>query len=241
MTEKGVIYLNTNDITSNPTKTTGIFTKIMNSGSRLVGVSAYKFNMNITNINDNNNIGVIVTGTMSYPVSIASISYDLSQLAIAVQTALNALSIGTFSVFYDNSINKYVITSSISFKIITNPINGGYRDFFDMMGFKKNTLFSLSYSSEYNVNINYTDCVYLVSNELNRSKNKKEYNSNRLINHLVCIYSADFGTSQRIENIRYINIEPLGSIDIIDISIYDDQGRLLINDLFDYQLELYMI
>ena len=236
---KGVIYLNSNDNSSNSLQS-AIYNKIRYIGAKKVGCASYKFISKIQNINDYNHTGVIDTGSQSYDVTIPNGQYNETQLALAVQTELNTLGLGVFSVVYDVATGKFNIVAPIAVFFEKNPITG-YRDFFDMMGLQKDTVApSINTSSVFLVNLVYTDCVYIVSNELNKSRDKREFNSNYATDHIVCIYLDSSGSvSSRIENIKYIDIAPLGALDIIDIQVLDEEGRPLESQQFKYIMELY--
>ena len=234
---KGVIYLNSDNI-SYGSKKEGYFDKINQTGIKKVGCASYKFISSITNINSNNNQAVIDTGTQSYPITIQIDQYTEAQLATAVQTELNTLGLGSFTVVYNVNIQQFVITAPIPITIVSNPISN-FKDFFDMMGIKKDEPVNINISSAYAVDMEYTNCVYIVSNELNKSRTKNEFNSAYIINHLVCIYLDT--PSQRIENIKWIDVYGQDNINLIDIVVLDEQGRELPTEQFKYILELYTV
>ena len=184
--KKGVIILNSKDIDGNVND--GKYTRISQTGSNCVGCASYKVNANFDNINDYNNVAIIDDGSTSYPVQIDNGLYTESSLAIEVQSKLNLLGIGVWSVVYDVLNNTFSISAPVPVIFKTNVLNGRYRDYIDMMGFKKEQPLASSFVSEYYVNINYTDVLYFTSRELCRAYDKREFSTNGALNHIAVCY-----------------------------------------------------
>lgn len=235
----GILYLNSVDaVMVNDKKNNVKFNRVNTLGIRKIGISSYNFNYGIDNINDYTRSGAFETSGQTFVVYLTNGQYTETQLATEVETKLSLLGLGSWIVTYSN--NNFVITAPEPVAFIKNPVNGGYRDFFDMMGIvKKNNLLS-QHSSENIVNLAYTDSIYILSRALNESRTQIDYNSSNISDHLCIIYLNDkTKISERIDNVRFIDVAPLQSIDQIDILVYDDAGRPLVNNKFNYILEFY--
>lgn len=239
---KGTIILNSN-FNQEENKNNIIYETINHNFNRSIGVSSYKFNYEIPNINPYNNTCILDTGAQSYPVTLDEGIYNRSSLAVEIQNKFNLLGLGAFNVVYDANTQKYTITAPVAIQFKNNVITGNNKDFIYMIGIKKEEPLNSVLTSFYNVNLHYTECIYVTSKTLNKSRDKNEYNNNNVIDNILTVYLDLDKNSiiQRVENIRYININQSSNIDKIDIVLYDDQGRLLYGNSYNYIIEFYTV
>ena len=240
----GIMLLNSNQgISDNINRKVSSlnFYQINANGIKKVGLCSYVFVDRIPNVNIANHVGVIDTGFTSYPVQIPDGNYTETDLATAVQTVLTGLGLGVFAVTWNGL--KFTITSPIPITIKRNPITGGKRDIFDMMGIEKEQPLSNSNISKFLVNLNYSECFYILSRRLMRSRAKVDFNTNYVTSNVGVVYRAeqtDKGINrheERINNIKWISSVDIDNIDFIDIVIVDDEGfEIPVND-FEYRLE----
>lgn len=238
LAKKGVIYLDSNYINQG-TSSNGIYNKINQTGSHLIGLASYKVNVNIVNINEYTKTAIIDDSTDLYEVILTEGQYNETQLAVEVKSKLDALGLGSWSISYDNATNKYTMQAPLSVIIKTNYVNGGKPDFLTMMGFKKEEAPKNLFVSSFYVNISYTDVLYFVSEQLFASYDKREYSTNGGLNHLgICYLNNNNKVNERIENVKWVNVAQLGNINQIDIRVLDSAGRDFIGSL-EYVLEIY--
>jgi len=247
--------LDSNNKTSgtNPQAVYTLNTDLRNVSS--IGLSAFNIVDNIKNVNElNESTFYIDDGSTSYPVTIIQGWYNYIDLAAAIQDGLNATQIvGTpFVCTYDTTTHKFTITCSFAFtlkKLI------GDRTILDMIGIKADFPLSLTVSSSQIVDINYTNKIFICSSSLHEKKSISDSTNIRLTNILGIVYlikdsiqqfdKSDVNSpksiypkiiSERIENIKFINLINSGSIKSVDINLYDDSGKIMPNDI-GYTLE----
>lgn len=244
MSNIGAFFLNSEkgDIIG-ANKSTVRFNQTRLNGVQAVGLASYQITYDIKNVNVRNYKGVIETATQSFPVQIPESNYTGATLATALQIALVALGLGAFTVVF--ALDKFTITAPQAIKIATNPFNNGGSDFFDMMGLLKNQALTLTNTSNNIVNLVYTDALYIMSEQLNLTRSKVDYNTNNRTNNVGVIYlpSGDVPKKDYVffSSIKYIPYTSNRTIDFIDITIVDDEGNLLPSNDFKYLLEFYTL
>ncbi len=211
-------------------------------GINMIGLSSYTFVDQIPNVNEYNKIGVIDNGVQSFPVEIPEGNYTEAELAAAVNLAMSGLGIGSVNVTWDGL--NFTITTATPIKILTNPINGGRRDIFDMMGLRKNGVVQTVNSTKFLVNLNYSECIYVLSRRLMRSRSEADFNSNFATTNVGVIYRIPQESTkgnnrheERINNIKWIKSKELDALDSFDIVLVDDEGYEIPSNRYEYRLE----
>ncbi len=218
------------------------------------------FFFNIPNINATNFTLLLNTGTMSFPVSVPESFYDYVDLAAALQVSLNLLGLGAFTVTWDTTLYRFVITSPVPISFVPYPPLK--RDLAAVMGFAYNKPLLMIVISQA-ADLAYTRNIYITSNTLNRHKSASDQTSGQQQNLLfvVPVYpseefmrsNADIGKNPYLLNPRNIFYEPHNmktivwnkeSMGDIDIRVYDDYDQLLYNgwgDQFSWSFRISLI
>ena len=244
---RGIILINSNHGASNLINgnlSDLQYDNINTVGVNMLGLSSYVFVDHIPNVNEYNKVGVIDNGAQSFPVQIPEGNYNNVQLATAVSNALSLLPIGAVSVTWDGL--KFTINTGTAIKILTNPINGGRRDIFDMMGMNKDGQLLTINETVKLANLNYSECIYVLSRRLMRSRKDTDHNSNFATNNIGVIYresqDPEKGNNrheERIYNIKWIKSRELDALDGFDIVLVDDEGYQIPSNKYEYRLEFY--
>jgi hypothetical protein len=204
----------------------------------------------IQNINVNNNRIGVTDNASSADLVIPAGIYTYETLRAEIENRLNLLPLLTTYVvsFVDG---KYSIVASNPTTFIRTTVG---RTFLDMIDIKFNVE-TLNHEGGLNVDINYTNLIYIKSNRLHEYKTIGDSASVGINNILGIVHvnkdilenpnSADAPVSVNNKIIceRY---DPLKKIpwridDIItscDIALYDDRGKLLPDGLVSYTLEI---
>ncbi len=207
--------------------------------------TSVQFFYNIPNINARNNTMVITTATQSFLVTVPETFYDYIALAAALAVQLNTLGLGLFTVVWNTTIYRFVITSPVPINMV--PFPGQRRDLSAVMGFAYNLPRSMIITAQM-ADLAYTRNLYITSSALNRHKKMNDQASNFFNNILfiVPVYpSEEFKRDNAVVDIygyllnpRNIYIEYFhpkqlnwngDTIGDVDIQIYDDQEELLYN------------
>jgi hypothetical protein len=203
------------------------------------------FFYNIPNINATNNVILVDNGVMSFPVTVPESFYDYTDLATALAIALNALAIGVFTVTWNTTTYRYVITSTVPVTI--NQYPPLRRDLGAVMGFAYGLPLSTTITGQA-ADLAYTRNIYITSNTLNRHKSASDQTSSQQQN-ILCVIpvypSEEFIRSNALNakndyllNPRSIYYEPHNmkvikwnteAMGDIDIRVYDDYDQLLYN------------
>lgn len=249
--QNGYIYISSNDI-ENADKSNYNFSSIGNvTNISNVGLSSFDFVYAIDNINANNKTSFIeVTdptppnNKTSYPVTLTEGNYNGADLATEIQTKLNALgAIGVFSVVYNNGI--FTITNpTAKFSFISGSNRN--KNWSGMIGFSNNLINENTFISQ-GGSLVYTNCIYIISSKMHQGNKVQDAASG------AGIYSAVVGViyvnenrytddikprniTNRIEQIKWLQIKEYQYISDVDIRLVDDSGRSLPNG-FSYNLE----
>jgi hypothetical protein len=216
------------------------------SGIKYIQGESCQFFYNIPNINGYNNVMLINTATMSYPVTVAQGFYDYTGLATALQAALIALGIGAWTVTWNTTTYRYVITGPVPFNFLPYPPLR--RDLSAVMGFAYNGNLTAGPVSSQGADLAYTRNIYITSNNLNRHKKCQDQSSSNFNNLLfvIPVYpSEEFIRSNSVNTNNSYLLDPRNifyephnmkaitwageNIGDIDIQVYDDQEQLLFN------------
>lgn len=223
-----------------------------------VGLSSYDLTYNVKNINSVNKDKVYFDdGIQSYPVELEEGWHNYLELATVIQEALNnAVLVGTpFVVSYDSNTHSYTITNT-TFDFTLRKLTSD-RTWLEMIDITPDTPLASSQVGGPNVNLNYTNKIYVVSDKLHQYKQVGDYGAGRVNNVLGVIYiienepqqlnKADDNApqsiypkiiSKRIENIKYIQQNTSRVLSDIDIQLLDDFGFPMPTGDLDYTLEL---
>lgn len=192
-----------------------------------IGLSGYNIFYGIDNINNNNNISVFETAVQSYPVTIPNGNYTYENLRSEIQTQLNTLGLGAFTVVLFN--NRYRITSPVPIKFVTNPVSGYKYDWASMISLPKDNNLSLVVNGS-TTDLLYTNKLLIVSGKLHSSKTTGDYltGPNNIGNILGIVYLNSQTESQSAildyANIKWVFKRTSQNIFETDIQILDGQG-----------------
>lgn len=221
-------------------------------GIKKIALCSFDFTYDIDNINNLNNTSYIETTTQSYPVIIANGKYNYTQLATAIDTALTNTGLGSFTVTYVGT--SYVIIGPVQFRFIYGPATRS--DWADMIGMDKKGSYGLTQTSISVVDITYTRAIYICSDILHAYKDKIDSLTNNRNNILEIVYvNKDYNLgndkdvdaplsnnahhiTERINNLKWVNMQSGRDMQNIDIKLYDDDGDLLSGSKFDYVLQI---
>lgn len=215
------------------------------SGIKYIQGESVQFFYNIPNINPRNNVILINTATMSYPVTVPQSFYDYNDLAIALAIQLNLLGLGAFTVTWNTTVYRFVITSPVPINILAYPPL--VRDLGAVMGFAYDQALSTTITSQ-GADLTYTRNIYIVSNTINRNKKSNDQTSGQVNNILftIPVYSNGIFERSNADVTKYDFL--LNPVDIfyqphnmkkicwngdaigdIMLEVYDDQDQLLYN------------
>ncbi len=220
-------------------------TNFSEAGIRKMRCTSVQFFYNIPNINARNNVMVITTSTQSFIVTVPETFYDYNALAAALAVQLNTLGLGLFTVVWNTTIYRFVITSTVPINMVPAP--NLKRDLSAVMGFAYNLPRSMLITAQM-ADLAYTRNLYITSSALNRHKRMNDQASNFFNNilYIVPVYPSEefkrdnavIDTHSYLLNPRNIYIEYFhpkqlnwngDTIGDIDIQVYDDQEELLYN------------
>lgn len=190
----------------------------------------------IPNINERNNFLLLDDGATSYPVSVPEGYYNYTELAAALQTALNLLGLGAFTVDWNvSNKNNFTMVSPVAVSVVNYPSQ--LRDLGDVMGFIKNEVGTTF--KGFSPDITYTRNIYVTSNALHNRKRIDDQASNPTIDNVIMVvpihwndyYNADELSPRHVyhePNIpKRVNFDNTTTISNIDIRLLDDQGEVL--------------
>ena len=221
-------------------------------GIKKIALCSYDFVYDLDNINDLNNTAYIETTSQSYPIKIANGKYNYTQLATAIDNGLTTTGLGSFTVTYSGT--SFEIVGPVLFRFIYGPAI--HTDWADMIGMGKRVSYALTQISVGVVDISYTKAIYICSNALHSYKDKADSLTNNRNNILEIVYvnkDAYLGddkdanapiTNQahhitdRIAELKWVNLMSNRDFNQIDIRLYDDDGFLLEGDKFEYILQI---
>ena len=225
-------------------------------GASKVALCSFDFCCDLDTITRLNNTAYIETSTQSFPVTVANGKYNYVELASAIEAGLVASGApALFSVSYTGTL--FNINSSIPIRFIYGP--DSHSDWADMIGMDKRGTYLLLNSSVGVVDISYTRAIYICSDILHEDKNKADVMTNGRNNILEIVYvnpNANLGNdkdidapttnnahhiTERISELKWINLMKLKDYNNIDIKLYDDDGFLLEGSKFNYTLQLLTI
>lgn len=221
-------------------------------GVKKVALCSYDFTYDIDNINKLNKVAYIETTTQTYPVTVTTGKYNYDELATAIQSALIATGLGAFVVTFN--VNSYEIAGPVLFRFLQGP--DPHSDWSDMIGMDKRGSYATTQFSVGVVDISYTRSIYICSDALHSYKDKADSLTNNRNNILEIVYvnkDSNLGNSKdvdaptsnnahhitdRIAELKWINVQSGRDFQNIDIKLYDDDGYLLDGSKFDYILQL---
>ena len=130
---------------------------------------AFSFTNNIYNVNDRNNQVYITENTTDYTIPLTNGFYNAEDLREHLQTRMNAVASGTYTITLDENTNKFNISSTITFYFTfgTNTSNSA-RLLLGMNETDQST--SITQSSDNPIDLNDDKCFYININE-NDDKN----------------------------------------------------------------------
>ena len=211
-------------------------------GYRSLALVEYELVLDVPHINSNNNIAVFVTPTTSYPIEIPVGSYDVNDLATALQAQLIAEIGGLWTVAYSAVTGKYTINSPVPFNIESNPILVGSWDFARMMGFPVDGPATSSMVSGL-VDLAYTKSVFICSRIAHERTRQRDLTSNgRAADILAVVHLREDAESAalqdftkgiyqaRIETPKVVRFDTDTALASLDIVILDDRGQPLPGD-----------
>ena len=217
-----------------------------------IALSSYEITYNVKNINSVNASSVFFeTSSQSFPVDVVEGWYSFVDLATALQTALNvAAVVGTpFTVTYNAVTHKYTITNA-TFDFSLKNLNPG-RTWLQMIDIEPDLPLSGSVTGGDNLNLNFTNKIYIVSDRLHQHKQVGDVSSESRINNILGVVyvtqnqpqqldKADVNApksifpkiiSERIHNLKRIPQDRNRSIGDVDIKLLDDRGDIIPDDI----------
>lgn len=219
-----------------------------------ISLSSFEFDYNVKNININNYESVFMDdGISSSPVLLLEGWYSYEGLAQAIEDGLNnSVVIGTpFTVSYSTDDNNYTITCA-SFPFTLRKLTTG-RSWLEMIDLEPDLPLELSHVGGSNLNINYTNKIYITSQEIHQDKIRRDVSTTRNIADVLGIVYVNSNAPQKqdkndayapasiypkfISN-EYTNpktIRAINGLETIDIILYDDYG-LKMPDELNYSL-----
>lgn len=207
-----------------------------NSNIRSIEGESFEAYYAVPNINPRNNTLVIDDGGTSYPVPVPEDYYDYDSLASALETQLNTLGLGAFSVDWDTTnANKFTLTSPVAVSIVQYPPQR--KDLSEVMGFTQDVNGTVFLGTL--PDLTYTRNIYVVSDAFHDRKRIDDQTSTPLLNNLVMevpVYWNEYHNINELvpRNIfhqpnvpKKINFDNTTTISNIDVRLYDDQGEVL--------------
>ncbi len=238
MNINGATYISSFDRPASSTYDNATYTLYNTQNLSAMALHSFDFIYGINNINVNNRTSYFETSSQSFAPILTTGNYDYSTLSVEVLAKLNALGLGTWTLTFDNDI--YTLTAPVPVRFITNI--QGRRDWFDMLGFSqyRNTGLQTVFVGGV-ANIAYTDCIYILCDELHRRQTVRDVNSNgRISSVLAVVYinkdqrmsKDDVMThivepkhiTDRVINPKYTFMDILYKINSISIRLVDMQG-----------------
>ena len=185
-------------------------------------------------INSNNNQFNLTYSCTLYTATITQSNYTPTSLATALQTALNNLSIGTFTVTANTNTMQFTITStnSVVFNFSKNTLLS------QLLGFPTTDSTSVTTITSTNAyTINTTRYYKIYINELN---NNYDTNINNSFNYIILnnvnsgeyLYLTDINN---VNNTHEINIRNI-NLNTLNIKLYDEWDNLVELNGIDYIL-----
>lgn len=217
------------------------------SGFDGFSVKAITFLNNIYPVNSYNN-----SLTTSYGVgpevlniTINPGNYTATQLASALQTALNTASAGlgyltTYAVAFNAITSKITITATAGANLETAT-----GTLAPLLGFNATTINTSNvYVGSDPVNITYSNMMAVTSNEWSKY-NHPNLRSDGLVGSIIynvpigtMIYGANVYWESKAQHINIIPWDRSQTINNFDISLYDDKGQLVNMNNSNYTIEL---
>lgn len=239
----GLAVINSRDCPSNQAAGSARYSLDANvRGFTSLSLVEYELVLDVPHINSTNNVAVIDTGTQSYPVEIASGSYDTETLRVAFETQLNTLGLGAFTVALDAGLLRYTITAPVPVRIATNPILVGAWDFTRMMGFPQGAPLSATITGGL-IDLTWTTSIFVISREAHRQIKKRDITSDGRAGDILAVVplreddtspaTQDFGKgvyAGRIETPKHVPYSPNVSLANLDIVLLDDRGNRIPED-----------
>lgn len=179
------------------------------------------------NITSFNNVLVITFGVGSSTITIPIGQYSINLLLANIQTQLNAIGTGVFTVSYNPTSFLVSIvndTTNFSYLGLSSTIN-------DVIGFQAlNTGFSMTQIGSYIFNLSGTDWIDIVSTTLTNSESKTRYSSYGGANVLARIPTSQYSFGQTIFYQPFHEHQWTSRMNLqenIDLRLIDDYGNEL--------------
>jgi len=184
------------------------------------------------NINSQNNI-LIFDDPVIRVISLTPGTYTANQLAVELATRMSAASTLTFNVSFNSIVSKFSIVGTGVFNLLFANSMGPSLP--EILGFQRQVYSGLStYTSDNVVSINRLYSQLNVCSSRLSTHNQQVISSNQFLGNLICTvnnsvykpgeylyYSADDNSN----SILFSN--PMSSLDVIDIRIYDIDNNLI--------------
>jgi len=242
----GYLYLDSDDRDNKPNPdVTDVSFPVNFKGNTIehIALSSYDFVVQIDNINERNQIAYIDDGTTTYPLLLATRTYDIFQLRDELITNLGLLGLGVWTITLFEG--KFQIVAPVPVRWITNPVNPNGRDWADMIGIIKDVPLSLFHNGRL-ADLAYTNKIYITSQDINRFKTySDESSSRRITNALGVVYvnsNLSLGNekillspetvlghhaTRQIDNVKWISHRDMTDIGTIRIILLDDRGQTI--------------
>lgn len=218
-----------------------------------IALTSYDFVYNIDNVNELTKTAYFETAIQSYSVTLIEGKYNYVDLAAQIETKLNLLGLGIFSVNFFTE--GYKIISPTPIKFITNPLDPYGKDWADMVGMPKDDSLSTTKDGKL-YDISYTDCIFVCSKNIHSFKEFGDTSSSGRLNDVLAViyvnqnqglendkiieapnYIYGKHITGRIDNPKYVNIMS-DNMSTLDIRLLDDSGQPLPGINYKYTLEL---
>lgn len=180
------------------------------------------------NVTSNYNVFTIISGVTTYNVTIPVGQYTITTFNTALQTGLNALGVGVFTVSYDTTTYKItIVNATTAFSYV------GTSSSYFITGFgQSNITASLSLTAPNIFNLGSTDFIDIRSNTLTKSDSKvidTNFSNSTLIQRIPTNEYSFGQTILFMSRHPHVFTSKINLTEDIDIGLYDQWG---------YQLDL---